>query len=287
MKYLFGSEIPSFSLHFRDYILSKYHVELILKEVDEGSGTILGIFIPENSPYQKEIEQELVQFIQQPWEDKYQQASWQAGDCNSVNYSFTSLGHGLSLLPQVLKLGRFTGFIAVLCIAVYVAQILGYAQAIFDFTHFPMQREEKEIWRYFSHSLVHLSHLHFLFNLVWWSIFAYKIETSLSRGVLIKLFFISALCSGISQNMSSPDSLFFGLSGVVYAVLGCNFVLSKKFPEQFPLPTGFLSMLVIGILLGFISPFFGIHMANAGHIAGLMSGVLYALFLRLPSQNKK
>lgn len=255
MKYLFGSEIPSFSLHFRDYILSKYHIELILKEVDEGNGTILGIFIPENAPYQKEIEQELVQFIQQPWEDKYQQASWQTGDCNSVNSSFTALSCGLSLLPQVLKLGRFTGFIAVLCIVVYVAQILGYAQVIFDFAHFPMQGEEKEIWRYFSHSLVHLSHLHFFFNLVWWNIFAYKIEISLSRGVLIKLFFISALCSGVSQNMSSPDSLFFGLSGVVYVVLGCNFVLSKKFPEQFPLPTGFFLCLLLGCYLDSLAHF--------------------------------
>lgn len=77
---------------------------------------------------------------------------------------------------------------------------------------------------------------------------------------------------------SGPD--FFGLSGVVYAVLGYVFVVNKFNDTFLSLPNGFFAMLVIGILLGFISPFFGVHMGNAAHISGLMVGLIWGYWDR-------
>ncbi len=62
---------------------------------------------------------------------------------------------------------------------------------------------------------------------------------------------------------------FFGLSGVVYAVLGYVLVVDKLYPNSFDLPEGFFTMLLVGLVFGFISPLFGINIGNAAHISGL------------------
>ena len=37
-------------------------------------------------------------------------------------------------------------------------------------------------------------------------------------------------------------------------------------------------MLIVGIILGFVSPLIDIEMGNAAHIAGLISGLLFGFF---------
>ena len=81
------------------------------------------------------------------------------------------------------------------------------------------------------------------------------------------------MISGIAQNLVSGPA-FFGLSGVVYAVLGYVFVLDKIHKQTvFALPDGFFNMLLIGILLGFAGPLIDIQIGNTAHISGLLVGM--------------
>lgn len=143
--------------------------------------------------------------------------------------------------------------------------------------HYPEDSHQShQIWRYFSHTLVHLSPTHITFNLVWWWLFGHTIERYFGIAKLCQIFFIAALLTGVAQNIASGP-YFFGLSGVVYAVLGYVFVFDKLHSKQyFNLPTGFSIMLVLGIITGFISPFFGIEMGNTAHISGLIIGMVLA-----------
>ena len=174
--------------------------------------------------------------------------------------------------------GRFTSLICLLCLFIFILQNLGLENFIFSLLHYPDSiYQQDDFWRYFSHSLVHLSFLHLLFNLSWFFIFGGAIERQFGALKLIFLYFISAIITGFIQNyFSGPD--FFGLSGVVYAVLGYVLIIDKFSAYSFNLPEGFFSMLLIGLGLGFVSPYFGVEMGNAAHISGFLVGIIYGIF---------
>ena len=210
--------------------------------------------------------------------ERYEQASWQSGDTspNRASYSLIDLWRISRMDLNGLKNVKYTVFLNELCILIYLFGLLGWDEEIMEFSHYPaFINEDWQLWRYISHTLVHLSPLHILFNLTWWWIFAGAIERKFGTGKLIVLFFIAAAISGFSQNIASGPA-FFGLSGVVYAVLGFVFCVDKFSPQtSFDLPIGFFNMLLVGIAFGFISPLIGINMGNTAHISGLIVGLLF------------
>ena len=76
-----------------------------------------------------------------------------------------------------------------------------------------------DVWRYFTHALMHFSVMHILFNLLWWWYLGGAVEKRLGSGKLIVITLISALLSGYVQHKFSGP-WFGGLSGVVYALMG-------------------------------------------------------------------
>lgn len=288
MQPLMKSESPQFAIRLRDYIRFKYGEELVLKqEVDQDGKAFLMVYVSSSSPYLAQIEQETKHFVENYLDPVYQQTSWQAGDLTDNTLSqrliayfrkggFKQGNFSTWLMPNAF----FTTLITVLCIVIYLAQNLGWQEQIFELAHYPFDElEQHQYWRYVSHSLVHLSIFHISFNLVWWWIFGGAIERKLGSVSLIGLFLCSAMLTGICQNwLSGP--LFFGLSGVVYAVLGLTLVLEKLSSTPiFNLPEGFLSMIIIGLAMGFVYPLAGINIGNGAHISGFVVGVGYALMI--------
>lgn len=171
---------------------------------------------------------------------------------------------------------KLTTFIAAISLALFGLGKIGLQEPIFELMHFPAYvGEEWEIWRYLSHTLVHLSVTHILFNLLWWWGFASLIERTLGTGKLLAIFLVSGVLSGVAQFVASGPA-FFGLSGVVYAVLGYVFA-RDKFSHSSPLdlPIEFFYQLLLGIAIGFVSPYFGVYMGNAAHISGLVIGLCW------------
>lgn len=278
MQRLFDSEISNLVFHFRDYILHKYQVELEIKEEQTRSGILFSVYIDSTNSHLTKIQQECDKFLNNPIELHYKQASWEIGKTNHENILFfTKIWNNRSLLI-LWKKQKFTVFLTILCICLYILQIIGLENRILLFSHYPDKFEQGELWRYFSHSWVHLSHWHIVFNLVWWWIFAGKIEQNLGTIQLIMIYVLSVLVSGFAQNIVSGPT-FFGLSGAVYSVLGYVLILDKfSYIQRFNLPSGFFTMLIMGIGFGFIAPLFGISIGNTAHITGLFTGILLAFF---------
>lgn len=276
MQCVIRSQIPQLTIRFRDYLRGKYHIELRLREerLSSGETEFCGDF-DETSPQFTLVAEEANLFIQNPLAERYQQASWENGDTRTLRYvkvkEQPDPHHYWSRWNNI----KFTIFITALCAIIFLLEELGYDQQIMAYAHYPIYwGDETEYWRYFSHAFVHLSPLHILFNLSWWWIFGGAIERHFGSLKLIGLFLIAALISGITQNWASGP-LFFGLSGVVYAVMGFVFALDKFGATQGTvLPKGFFTMLIVGIALGFASPLIGIKMGNAAHISGLIVGLI-------------
>ncbi|KGQ71536.1 hypothetical protein OA57_00225 [Chelonobacter oris] len=279
MKILFSSENAELALRFRDYIRQQYQRDLPLYRQQ----THYVFALSETDPQLDVLSAEAEQYRQHPSDEKYTRASWQSGQTYSLKGRFGHLLPSISQWQTAFRQAPMTWGIALLCVAVYLLELSGYRNVIYQLTHFPENSTQYgEIWRFFSHAVVHLSFPHLLFNLTYWLIFAAMIEknnlSGRSSGKIVFLFLLIALISGVVQNYFS-GAAFFGLSGVVYGVLGYVYLMSRLDPQQrFRLPNGFVFVLLIGIALGFAGPLIDLHFGNAAHISGLLVGLAVARF---------
>ncbi|KQA16923.1 rhomboid family intramembrane serine protease GlpG [Vibrio metoecus] len=215
---------------------------------------------------------ELQAFLQNPYDQKYQAASWEVADQKRPQFHYAS-PNLLSLIKA--KAGVFTLLIMALCIAIFALQTFGAGEAIFAALHFPAQASEQwQIWRWVSHALLHFSVMHIAFNLLWWWQFGGDIEQRLGTVKLVKLFIISAIISGAGQYWVEGAN-FGGLSGVVYALAGYLWILGQRAPQlELSLPRSLMGFMLIWLVLGYVQPFMAI--ANTAHLAGLISGIVLA-----------
>ena len=283
MQHLFGSEIPLLAQHFRDYVAEKYQVELVIQENQNAQNNMVyDVFLPENSPHFDAIMAERESFLQ-AWLEQQNARAWQQGPrgIQAQSTACTSSHVNKASVFSHIQQQKITVIVTALCVVVYLLMLFGFAEPILLAAHFPEDStQEGEIWRYLTHTLVHLSNMHILFNLTWWWVFGGAIERQLGSLKLLQIYLFAGVISGIAQNIVSGPA-FFGLSDVVYAVLGYVFVLDKLNKQtHFELPEGFFNMLVVGILLGFAGPLIDIQIGNTAHISGLLVGMLLAFMDR-------
>ncbi len=133
-----------------------------------------------------------------------------------------------------------------------------------------------EYWRLITPVFLHFSWLHIVFNALWTWEFGHRIESALGSRWLLLVFFVVAVISNTSQFVAGGPSIFGGMSGVVYGLLGFSWVGPQLQPRwQFAPPPG-LMVLMIGWLLvclfGVIEVLGFGAIANAAHVGGLVAG---------------
>lgn len=137
-----------------------------------------------------------------------------------------------------------------------------------------------EYWRIITPAFLHFSLLHTLFNSLWLWELGRRIEIAFSPLRLAALCLLIAAGSNIFQYMYSPNQLFGGMSGVIYGLLGYCWVYNYFKPNLLlVLPNALLIFMLVWLVLcmtDFMS-FFGIGVANAAHLSGLILGLLLGL----------
>ena len=148
-------------------------------------------------------------------------------------------------------------------------------------------------WRILTPIFLHFSLLHLVFNGLWLIEFGRRIERLHSHLRLLIVIVVTGIISNLCQYIYEPSILFGGLSGVVYGLFGycwlCGYWESrdtKSSSQGIAPPPGIAPFLLFWLLLcmsGILS-LVDIHVANAAHIGGLLSGLLLALIYRLRSR---
>ena len=217
---------------------------------------------------------EFKQFIEQPYDSKYQQAAWQNGSVTDVNQ------HSPPLLSSFKSqffshAGLVTLTVFSVCWLVFVASLLGWSGVIFQqlkfYSLFNFEQVIQAPHRLFGPALFHFSWLHIAFNTMWWWQLGGSIEKTFGGASLIKVFLATALISNIGQYMVDGPN-FGGLSGVVYGLVGYVWWLGWLWPEKgLTLSKPIIGFMLFWLLLGYtnILPF---NMANTAHLLGLISG---------------
>lgn len=218
------------------------------------------------------VQDELDSFLENPADPRYLAASWQSGGTHSglhyQRYPF------LATLKS--NAGPLTWGVTLACIAIFMLMNIAGEQAVMIWLAWPYDSElQFEVWRYFTHALMHFSLMHILFNLLWWWYLGGMVEKRLGSGKLLVITVISALLSGFIQHKFAGP-WFGGLSGVVYALMGYAWLRGERDPQSgIFLQRGLIIFSLIWLIAGLFNVF-GLSMANGAHFAGLLVGLAMA-----------
>ncbi|WP_336659087.1 rhomboid family intramembrane serine protease GlpG [Enterobacter asburiae] len=218
------------------------------------------------------VNEELARFLENPGDPRYLAASWQSGQTDSgLHYSRFPFHATIRE-----RAGPFTLLLMAACIIVFIIMNVVGDQSVMIALAWPYDPSlEFDVWRYFSHALMHFSVMHILFNLLWWWYLGGAVEKRLGSGKLIVITLISALLSGYVQHKFSGP-WFGGLSGVVYALMGYVWLRGERDPESgIYLQRGLITFALIWLIAGWFD-LFGMSIANGAHVAGLAVGLAMA-----------
>ncbi|WP_277593380.1 rhomboid family intramembrane serine protease [Pseudomonas chlororaphis] len=136
-------------------------------------------------------------------------------------------------------------------------------------------------WRLVTPMLIHFGFLHIAMNGMWYWELGRRIEQRQGSINLLGLTLLFSLVSNYAQYLFSGPSLFGGLSGVLYGLLGHCWIYQLLSPNPaYRLPRGVLAMMLVWLLIcmsGLISVIGFGEIANAAHVGGLLVGCLTGL----------
>jgi GlpG protein len=136
-------------------------------------------------------------------------------------------------------------------------------------------------WRLLTPMLIHFGILHLAMNTLWFWELGRRIEARQGPWMLLGLTLLFSLAANIAQYLHAGPSLFGGLSGVLYGLLGHCWIFQRLAPTPaYRLPPGVLVMMLAWLLVCMTGIFellqFG-AIANAAHVGGLLAGCLTGL----------
>jgi GlpG protein len=146
-----------------------------------------------------------------------------------------------------------------------------------------------EWWRLITPMLIHFSFAHLVFNCLWIYVLGSKIEQFDGHLIFINLILFCSICSNLTQYFFGGPSLFGGLSGVIYGMLGfCMIIELESQFERYDLPPALYLFMIIWLVLGFMGvlTLFGFgNVANFAHLGGLISGIIFAMIINVYKRN--
>jgi GlpG protein len=146
-----------------------------------------------------------------------------------------------------------------------------------------------EWWRLITPMLIHFSFAHLVFNCLWIYVLGSKIEQFEGHLIFINLILFCSICSNLTQYFFGGPSLFGGLSGVIYGMLGfCMIIELESQFERYDLPPALYLFMIVWLVLGFMGvlTLFGFgNVANFAHLGGLISGIIFAMIINVYKRN--
>lgn len=156
-------------------------------------------------------------------------------------------------------------------------------QDINDYGFVPLYESLRaaQLWRLVTPAFLHFGFAHLLFNALWLWYLGRRLELLLGKKTFMVFFIMTAALSNTAQYLWAADTLFGGMSGVVYALVGFIAVRQRLLPHPLlAVPSALLGFMLFWLVLcmtGAVDFFIEGAVANAAHLGGLVAGGLYAL----------
>jgi len=207
---------------------------------------------------------------------------------------------------QQLKASPATAVILLICIIVAVITQLGdnlstlsaltfvgfniHGQYV-EFTPLSQSLASGQWWRLITPMFIHFGVLHIAMTGMWFWELGRRVEIRQGSINLVGLSLLFSLVSNFAQYLFGGPSLFGGLSGVLYGLLGHVWIYQVMAPNPvYHLPKGVLVMMLVWLALclsGLVSMIGFGEIANAAHVGGLLIGCLTGLLGGLWASRKQ
>jgi len=139
-------------------------------------------------------------------------------------------------------------------------------------------------WRLITPVFLHFGILHIVFNGLWVWEFGRRIEGLLGHWRMLGLALLVGVGSNLAQYYWQGPSLFGGLSGLLYGLLGFLAVWQRRRFLPDPLPNSVILFMLVWLVLcmsGAVNLFVDGSIANAAHVSGLLIGAALAFMASL------
>ena len=267
-----------------NYLTSQQLIAHVLPSQKEGEYVI----VLEDDAKVEDAKAICEEFLRQPRHPKYQQAAWESGEQVALHPSRTN-NLNIGNLMNWAKEAPLAASVLFICTLVYALSWLGffgYVEQYLKMQPFGQLQQTHEYWRLITPAFIHFSAIHFIFNVLWWSMIGSQIERIFGFTMLLVVFLVSAVASNLAQAIVSGPA-FGGLSGVVYAVLGFAWWIGWLKPSWgLYIPKSIVIFMLIWLVLGYTDVLW-VNMANTAHTVGLISGCLIAAVLALGAGRRK
>jgi len=136
---------------------------------------------------------------------------------------------------------------------------------------------EGQYWRLLTPVFIHFGIFHLAFNSLWIWEFGRRIESYAGSMHFAMIVLLTGIGSNIGQYLWEGPSLFGGMSGVLYGLLGYLWIHQKIHPRpELALPPGIIGFLLAWLVIcmtGVVDMLMGGRIANAAHASGLVLGM--------------
>lgn len=137
-----------------------------------------------------------------------------------------------------------------------------------------------EFWRLLTPAFLHFSFFHILFNGLWIWELGRRLEAVLGPTHYLLFVLGTAIAANVTQFLGGP-SVFGGMSGVVYALIGFIWMRQKFSPHPYlAVPSGIIGFMLLWLVIcmtGIVDRFIGGSVANGAHVGGLVAGMAWGL----------
>ena len=139
-----------------------------------------------------------------------------------------------------------------------------------------------EIWRWITSMFLHVSASHLFFNMIGLYFFGKVLEKELDNQWFIAVYFVSGLI-GTFIFMFTSAAPVVGASGAVFGVMGAAMLLNpikRIHIYLFPLPLSIIAItfIIVETFVVFFQPDEFSNVANVAHVAGMLTGSVFAFF---------
>jgi len=166
------------------------------------------------------------------------------------------------------------------CTAAFVLDMMF---SISDYLAFTPAYAFVEPWTLVTAVFMHAGIEHLFFNMFALYMFGSYLEARVSRGQFLYLFFAAGVLGNVAYWLTDPLGTIpaVGASGAVYGVMGMLAVLYPTltvYVGYMPMPMMFAA--VLWFLMEFTGMFVPSSIAHQAHLAGLVLGVAYGLYVK-------
>lgn len=134
-----------------------------------------------------------------------------------------------------------------------------------------------QVWRLLSPAFLHFGWMHLIFNLMWVWYFGRQVEALQGGRTLLLLVVLAGVLANLAQ-YATGTVLFGGMSGVVYALLGHVWLMSRRVPGSGFFVPQMLVVFMLGWMIFTMTDMAGVvgfgNVANEAHLGGLLVGLV-------------